>query len=113
MLFRKREEIRLGSIRSTIDCHSPKQFKHMKTNFKKRQLDHDRKLQIDDENRLLVTKLSQIMKDGTSIPSVAEPNDRIGTHAMLRMRERARIKEDNKVCGVVPFVVMSVSRRRC
>ena len=48
--------------RKLMDNRPPKQFKHLKVNLKKRQLEEERYFQIERDNKLLMQKMFAIMK---------------------------------------------------
>ncbi|CBN76673.1 conserved unknown protein [Ectocarpus siliculosus] len=57
---------RLAKMKPTIDCHAPSSMRKVatKTNAKKQQIMEDRYAQIERDNRLLLEKMSHIMRKG-------------------------------------------------
>lgn len=58
--------LRLAKMKPTIDCHAPSSMRKVtaKTNAKKQQIMEDRYAQIERDNRLLLEKMSHIMRKG-------------------------------------------------
>ena len=56
----KIDKDKLGKIRASVDAKSPPRFKHMTVNAKKIQMEEDRLIEIEHQNRKLLTNLSRI-----------------------------------------------------
>merc|ERR1719163_1772980 len=56
---------KLNNIRSSVDTKPPKQHKHLKNNRKKEQMMEERFAKIERENRILLEKMSTIMRNNT------------------------------------------------
>jgi len=64
--------MRLNSIKPAIDNIPPRRYKHLFQNLKKAQLEDERNMEIERENRLLLEKMSMIMESGR--PEMASAN---------------------------------------
>lgn len=87
---------RLASMKPSLDTKPPPEHKHLYRNAKKEQLMEDRYARIEHENRLLLTKMSDIMtkKGGVDNVSTAWSYGRSLNRA-TRAKELRRITEDN------------------
>lgn len=64
--------MRLNQIKPAIDNKPPTRYKHLFQNLKKAQLEDERNMEIERENRLLLEKMSMIMESGR--PEMASAN---------------------------------------
>jgi len=64
--------MRLNQIKPAIDNKPPTRYKHPFQNLKKAQLEDERNMEIERENRLLLEKMSMIMESGR--PEMASAN---------------------------------------
>jgi hypothetical protein len=58
--------IRLNNIKPAIDNTPPTRYKHLFQNLKKAQLEDERNMEIERENRLLLEKMSMIVRSCTT-----------------------------------------------
>jgi hypothetical protein len=56
---------KLKTVKSSIDIRSPQFFSHLRTKPKKGQMLEERYSQIEKENRMLLDKMTKIMKNRT------------------------------------------------
>jgi len=61
---------KLRDMKCSIDNNSPKQATHLKNKVKKNALMEERILQVETENRLLLEKMSHIMRVSASVFSL-------------------------------------------
>lgn len=104
LLFKKEVERRqqlhrakLRSMKASVDNKAPRRFKHMKRNLKKEQMMEDRFAQIEHENRILLSKMSDIMQGKNTLDNKSEAATY--AHSLnrdLRKRELQRITQENQ-----------------
>lgn len=109
-MFRKNQEKearlykqRLKNIKPAIDNRPPPRFKHLQQNLKKAQLEDERNMDIERENRLLLEKMSSIMESSKGEEAAAgtiefAPGVRINKQQlpMLDNWKRWEVKSINK-----------------
>eukprot|EP00462_Mataza_sp_D1_P001357 CAMPEP_0175092946 /NCGR_PEP_ID=MMETSP0086_2-20121207/2733_1 /TAXON_ID=136419 /ORGANISM="Unknown Unknown, Strain D1" /LENGTH=335 /DNA_ID=CAMNT_0016365841 /DNA_START=63 /DNA_END=1070 /DNA_ORIENTATION=- len=85
---------RLGSIKATIDTKSPKVYPHLINRAKKEQMLEERYTQIEHENRILLKKMSRIMRT-TSMDNLnlVKPKS---LNSVVRKNELRRIMAENQ-----------------
>ncbi|XP_054758870.2 neurofilament medium polypeptide-like [Lytechinus pictus] len=86
-----------NGMRTKIDATSPKVFPHLQVNMKKLQAEEEKQAQIDHENRILLAKLTNIIRSGGQIDNwnfeyEAQPKT---LHAPYKNREQERIDREN------------------
>ena len=101
----KIDKDKLGKIRASVDAKSPPRFKHMTVNAKKIQMEEDRLIEIEHQNRKLLTNLSRISeRKGVEGHEVGSPRLKrgqapAGKHKSLniikRQEELNRIEREN------------------
>eukprot|EP00057_Strongylocentrotus_purpuratus_P019263 XP_011673737.1 PREDICTED: cilia- and flagella-associated protein 97-like [Strongylocentrotus purpuratus] len=84
-------------MRTKVDASSPKVYPHLQVNMKKLQAEEEKQAQIDHENRILLAKLTNIIRSGGQVnnwnfESEAQPKT---LHAPFRNREQERIEREN------------------
>mmetsp|Transcript_36549 Transcript_36549/g.44106 ORF Transcript_36549/g.44106 Transcript_36549/m.44106 type:complete len:186 (-) Transcript_36549:61-618(-) len=92
-----RHRQKLRDMRSSIDNKSPRQATHLKTKAKKNALMEDRFAQIESENRLLLEKMSHIMRYKGGIDN--ENDSHRYAHSLnkeRRKRELQRVTKQNQ-----------------
>nr|CAG4712825.1 unnamed protein product [Naegleria fowleri] len=91
----KKHRDALASIKPSIDNTPPKDYPHLRTNAKKKQLQKERGDQIGKDNRILVDKMTEIM--GKHYLDNKNQNYKfIGSlNSDLRRREAKKITEEN------------------
>ena len=99
---------RLRNAKSSVDQKPPKGFGEYRRNVKAMQMQEDRYAQIEHENRLLLSKMSDIMQKG-SIDNVSEAwQYGHSLNRLNRKKELQRITEANqhilrRIQGVTPY----------
>lgn len=90
---------RVRNMRSQVDTSEPivTQMDHVRSNLKREQMLEERYAEIDRENRILLKKMSDIMKQ----PSAPPPTEHrpLGPHSLnrdLRKKELLRITKENQ-----------------
>jgi hypothetical protein len=99
---------RIANARASVDQKPPKGFGELRRNVKREQMTEDRYAQIEHENRLLLSKMSDIMQKG-SIDNVSAAWQY--GHSLNRRNRKAeleRITEANghilrRIQGVTPY----------
>lgn len=87
---------RIASIKSSLDTRPPPEHRHLYRNAKKEQLMEDRYARIEHENRLLLTKMSDIMTRRGDVDNVnASWQYGSSLNRTVRAKELRRITEDN------------------
>mmetsp|Transcript_117977 Transcript_117977/g.334594 ORF Transcript_117977/g.334594 Transcript_117977/m.334594 type:complete len:359 (-) Transcript_117977:69-1145(-) len=91
---------RMRSVGPIVDTREPiaAQMDHVRTNLKKEQKMEERYSEIDRENRILLTKMSDIMKQQSPRPTFDAP--RAGPQSLnsnARKKELLRITRDNQM----------------
>ncbi|XP_030854399.1 DNA ligase 1 [Strongylocentrotus purpuratus] len=86
-----------NGMRTKVDASSPKVYPHLQVNMKKLQAEEEKQAQIDHENRILLAKLTNIIRSGGQVDnwnfeSEAQPKT---LHAPFRNREQERIEREN------------------
>ncbi|KAG2378111.1 hypothetical protein C9374_008733 [Naegleria lovaniensis] len=91
----KKHRDALASIKPSIDTTAPKDYPHLRTNAKKKQMQKERGDQIGKDNRILVDKMTEIM--GKHYLDNKNQNYKfIGSlNSDLRKREAKKITEEN------------------
>lgn len=91
---------RIRNIKSHVDTSEPavSQLDHLRYNLKKEQLLEDRYTTIDRENRMLLKKMSEIMKQPGSGPPLSDRSHRgpVSLNRDARKRELLRIARENQ-----------------
>eukprot|EP00164_Ancoracysta_twista_P003069 GFYU01004093.1.p1 GENE.GFYU01004093.1~~GFYU01004093.1.p1 ORF type:complete len:491 (-),score=140.47 GFYU01004093.1:155-1627(-) len=92
---RKLHKKRLRDMKSEVDNAPPPLYIHLVQNLKKAQIEEDRYVQIERQNRLLLEKMAHIMHKRSSYV-VEEPKYRRSLNAEHRRRELIRISSENQ-----------------
>jgi len=90
----KIDKAKLDKIKPSVDAKSPPRFKHMVVNAKKLQLEEDRLVEIEHQNRKLLDNLSRISErpsglsgdNGASNGSTARPKALLRGQAPVKRR---------------------------
>ena len=90
----KIDKAKLDKIKASVDAKSPPRFKHMVVNAKKLQLEEDRLVEIEHQNRKLLDNLSRISErpsglsgdNGASNGSTARPKALLRGQAPVKRR---------------------------
>lgn len=86
---------KLGNIKSTISRAAPYSFNKATANRKKAQVNEDRLTEIERENKLLLDKLTTIMRSSSQNPAVDQNNTR-SLNKDLRKRDLVKITIENQ-----------------
>ena len=80
--------IRLNNIKPAIDNKPPTRYKHLFQNLKKAQLEDERNMEIERENRLLLEKMSMIVRPphAARTACIGRPLRRLSRDALCRWR---------------------------
>ncbi|KAF4690558.1 hypothetical protein FOZ63_032414 [Perkinsus olseni] len=95
---------KLKEMRSTVDTREPQvcHLEHMRINAKREQLLEERYCEIDRENRILLQKMSDIMRQPSATLQSAQPTGGmnqqgpVSLNKTLRKRELMRITRENQ-----------------
>ena len=93
---------RLKEVRSSLDMAEPSVMKldHLRTNMKRDQLLEDRYMEIDRSNRILLQKMSEIMRNAAPTSAVSQPPKKpppVSLNKQLRKTELERINQENQM----------------
>jgi Hemingway/CFA97 len=93
---------RIREVRSSLDMTEPKVMKldHLRTNMKRDQLLEDRYMEIDRSNRILLQKMSEIMRNAAPTSAAAQPPRKppaVSLNRQLRKTELTRINQENQM----------------
>ena len=95
-----RHRARLSSVRSRIDNSPPRPYAHLHVNLKKLQTEEERMSQIERDNRILLNKMSRIMRQRHTLDnSNSRYSARAGKPSLNRLKrkkELARITRENQ-----------------
>uniref|UniRef100_A0A7S2WX22 Uncharacterized protein n=1 Tax=Rhizochromulina marina TaxID=1034831 RepID=A0A7S2WX22_9STRA len=94
----ERHRQRLASMKCSIDCAPPRRFPHLERNQKKEQLMEERYAEIEKDNRLLLERMSYILKC-KGMDCYATPHMKLA-HSLTRderRRDMDRITRDNQL----------------
>lgn len=99
---------RLRSVRPSIDNRPPRQFPHMRRNLKKEQQMEERYAKIEHENRVLLSKMGEIMQKNTLDNVSREYRYGHSLNRVARKRELQRITQENaqilrRIQGTMPM----------
>ena len=100
----------LATMKAAIDNKAPKRFAHLQRNQKKEQMMEERYAEIERDNRLLLEKMSHIMRnDGMNMR-----NDSMQYSRSLskdhRRKELKKISKENLVSSRRPSNIFLVAR---
>ena len=93
---------RLKEVRSSLDMAEPTVMKldHLRTNMKRDQLLEDRYIEIDRSNRILLQKMSEIMRNAAPTSALSQPSKKpppVSLNKQLRKVELERINQENQM----------------
>mmetsp|Transcript_116457 Transcript_116457/g.267383 ORF Transcript_116457/g.267383 Transcript_116457/m.267383 type:complete len:367 (-) Transcript_116457:387-1487(-) len=96
----RRHELHRDKIRRmkpSVDTTAPlsRTYDHVRVNLKREQLLEERYSEIDRENRILLQKMSDIMRHG-NLAQTADPKGPVSLNKDLRKRELVRITQENR-----------------
>jgi len=88
---------KIKSMRPTVDTTAPtsRQYDHVRVNLKREQLLEERYSEIDRENRILLQKMSDIMRT-SNMGQPMEPKGPLSLNKDSRKRELVRITQENR-----------------
>ncbi|XP_038674464.1 sperm axonemal maintenance protein CFAP97D1-like isoform X1 [Scyliorhinus canicula] len=86
---------KIKAAKTTIDNNSPETFPHLNLKFNKLKLEEDRLSTIERDNRLLLQKMSTIMRTTSRIDNKNEYKLR-SLNSEKRQREQLRVNQENK-----------------
>eukprot|EP00931_Biecheleriopsis_adriatica_P023966 TRINITY_DN15029_c0_g1_i1.p1 TRINITY_DN15029_c0_g1~~TRINITY_DN15029_c0_g1_i1.p1 ORF type:complete len:311 (+),score=55.64 TRINITY_DN15029_c0_g1_i1:117-1049(+) len=86
---------RIKNMKSQVDTRVPTvaMFDHIKVNLKKEQMMEDRYSEIDRDNRILLKKMTEIMKQQTTYPATNRASSRASSTGPVSLNRDARKKE--------------------
>ncbi|CAM9157968.1 unnamed protein product [Chrysoparadoxa australica] len=91
---------RLANIKSTLDNKAPKTSRnnHLKSNAKKQQIMEDRYAQIERDNRILLEKMSSIMRSKTKQFDTSHTSSKFARslNSESRKRDLQKITKENQ-----------------
>lgn len=87
---------RLKKIKSTLDNKPPKKHKHLRRNLKREQMMEERFATIERENRILLSKMSEIMQKNTLDNKNKSIKYSHSLNKASRQRELRRITNENQ-----------------
>jgi len=89
---------RVKGARPLVDTSEPSaiQMEHIRNNLKREQMLEERYSEIDRENRILLKKMSEIMKQANSPPASARQSVPQSLNRDARKKELLRITKDNQ-----------------
>ena len=86
---------KLRDMKSSVDNNAPRDGSHLRTKAKKNALIEDRIKTIETENRILLQKMSHIMRSKGAIDNGTSAQHGHSLNIDRRKRELARINKDN------------------
>ncbi|KNC55170.1 uncharacterized protein AMSG_10782 [Thecamonas trahens ATCC 50062] len=89
---------RLRSVRSRVDNGPPRQYLHLHLNLKKLQQEEERMSQIEKDNRILLGKMSAIMRQKNTLDNrnARYKRGKPSLNRLKRKKELARITRENQ-----------------
>eukprot|EP00435_Cladocopium_sp_Y103_P071859 s216_g38.t1 len=89
---------RIRNMKSTVDTGMPSvaTLEHVKVNLKKEQMMEDRYTEIDRDNRILLKKMTEIMKQQTTFPPAERKSGPTSLNRDARKKELMRITRENQ-----------------
>eukprot|EP00434_Breviolum_minutum_P023604 symbB.v1.2.020821.t1/scaffold1764.1/size104347/3 len=89
---------RVRNMKSTVDTGMPTvaTLEHVKVNLKKEQMMEDRYTEIDRDNRILLKKMTEIMKQQTTFPPAEKKSGPTSLNKDARKKELMRITRENQ-----------------
>lgn len=87
-------QMRKSKVTSCIDNSSPPVYKHLINRAKKEQLQEERYMRIEHENKLLLQKMSNIMRT-SSMDNLQNYQPKLSLNQGVRKKELKKIMDDN------------------
>ncbi|KAJ3057474.1 hypothetical protein HK097_006402 [Rhizophlyctis rosea] len=85
---------KLTQVASSVDCKPPRKYHHLQQNLKRTQMQEERQMQIEKDNRTLYNKMNTIMQSSNRTKTHLPPLPH--NHSLNETKRRQQLEQINK-----------------